>query len=152
MRIETQHFEQAISAEHRSHFVISMGWLDQQCAPIVDAWSDAVGAFFRAASVKRKHLRVFIGTSPFEITLTTGRLRYDRNGDTIANSLDDFIFIDVGCLLPLSHNLRVACIVEEFVHGYMNIEDEYLTSVVVANIWTGVRLEEGRYVDKTSAP
>jgi hypothetical protein len=151
MGIEAQTFEQAISEEHRSHFVVCMGWLDQQCAPIVTAWSDAVSAFFRVARVKRKHLRVFIGTSPFEITLTTGKLRYERNDDTIANCIDDCIFLDVGRLLPLSHNLRVACVVEELVHGYMNVEDEALTSVLVANIWSGVRLVNGRYVDVTSA-
>jgi hypothetical protein len=150
MRIDAQTFEQAISEEHRSHFVISMGWLDQQCAPIVNAWSDAVCAFFRFARVKRKYLRVFIGTSPFEITLTTGKLRYERKDDTIANCFDDCIFLDVGRLLPLSHNLRVACVVEEFVHCYMNVEDESLTSVLVANIWNGVRLANGRYVDVTS--
>jgi hypothetical protein len=55
------------------------------------------------------------------------------------------VFLDATKTAPLSEELQVACILEEFAHAIMNIQDEALVSDVVALLYPGVVIRDGKY-------
>ena len=79
------------------------------------------------------------------ISLGSGLLSYNPKPEVINAAVENFLFMDVAEMLPLPHQLQVACMMEEFVHGLMHVQDERLTSVIVAHLYPGVVLVDGRY-------
>ena len=58
---------------------------------------------------------------------------------------DRLIFIDAEKMVRYQKELQVACILEEFAHAIMNINDEQLVSDVVALLYPGVVIVDGKY-------
>ena len=118
-------------------------------ASIFNDVSQAFWAAARAlAPVVRLRRRAYIcfTTAPFRLNLANGELRYTPNPDVVHVSVEEFIFIDVNKLLGYAYPLRVASILEELVHVFMNISDETLVSIVVAQLYPDVQFVDGGYV------
>lgn len=142
--ITTPEIEAGIPERLRWCFLVSSANLNRVCLPVVQAFWEAVHVFAPAARLSSP-AQVILATRPFRITLGSGTLEYHPKDETINAAIEHLVFLDVGRLLPLAHELRVACIVEEFVHALMHVSDERLTSIIVAHLYPGVVLVDGRY-------
>lgn len=125
-------------------FLVSSANLNRICFLVIQAFWEAVRVFSPAARLSSP-AQVILATRPFRITLGSGTLEYHPKDEVINAAIEHFVFLDVGRLLQLRHELRVACIVEEFVHALMHVSDERLTSMIVAHLYPGVVLVDGRY-------
>lgn len=110
----------------------------------------------------RKRIYVLFATAPFKLKLPNGDLQYTPRNDAINVCVEDMIFLDCNKMISYPFSLKVACILEEFVHALMNITDEALVSKVVAELYSDIKLIDGKYYladeqnknsgDRTSLP
>lgn len=114
--------------------------------PVLEAFWEACRLFFPTVRIGGSHRQVVLGVAPFQLDLPHGSLKWEPNSNVYHIALETFIFIYAQKLLSVASNLRVACVLEEFVHSYMSVSDEDLTSKIVAAIYPGVRWEGGRYI------
>ncbi len=129
----------------RPFVLIDSPALPESCEPIARAFWTAIRAIEPALRVPRQ-INVVFATSPFTLNMPTGELRYTPKPEVINALVNDIVFIDCNKLIGRPFPILVACILEEFVHAWLNIKDEGLTSLVVTQLYTGVRLFEGKYV------
>jgi hypothetical protein len=119
--------------------------------PVVPTWlARAVGeaAHATAPAIRVPHqIYLVIGRAPYEVPLSNGRLVVTPNPEVIATELGGIVFLNVDRLAPLRHQHRVACVLEEFVHSWLNLVDyRELTTVVVATLYGGVVVVNGQWV------
>jgi hypothetical protein len=112
--------------------------------PVIKAFWAAANIINSVTHTKRR-IHVLFGQAPFVINLKTGELRYTPNGEVIHATIEDFIFLDCIKTHHLPFQIQVACILEEFVHALMQISDENLTTQIVAWLYDGVRIVDGKY-------
>lgn len=148
--ITASEIESGIPQQYRCYFLVSSANLNRECLPVVESLWEAVRAFAPAARLSSP-TQIVLDTRPFRITLNSGVLEYHPREETISAAIEHFVFLDVGRLLPLQRSLQVACIVEEFVHALMHVGDEKLVSLIVAHLYRGVVLVNGRYTPAVSA-
>ena len=142
--------EAGIPERYRCFFLVSAADLNRQCLPVVESFWEAVRVFSPAARLACP-AQIILAARPFRITLGSGVLEYHPYEKTISAAIEHFVFLDVGRLLQLLRPLQVACIVEEFVHALMHVADESLVALIVAHLYHGVVLRDGRYTVADSA-
>ncbi len=118
--------------------------LPQYFEPVISAFCIAANKIISVAMIRRPITIVF-GKSPFNISLTSGDLSYHPRIDVINACIENFVFIDCAKILPMPLEIQIATILEELVHAIMNVSDERLTSQIVALIYDGVHLVQGKY-------
>lgn len=144
MPITTADIEVGIPEAYRRYFLVSSTTLEETYRPTVEAFWEAIRVFSPAARFSRP-AQVVIAASPFRIQLASGMLSYEPRPDVINAAVEHFIFLDVVKMARLAYPLQVTCIVEEFVHALMCVSNEDLTSIIVAQLYSGVSLVNGQY-------
>ncbi len=143
--INTAEIEEGIVPEYRHFFRVSSLPLPRSMLGIVEAFWVATAAIGRAMWFSHP-VHVIFATAPFRLNLGQGELVFTpSNPQTINVHVEHLAFLDCNRMAPLPRDLKVACILEELVHSLMHITDESLVSVVVAFLYPGVRLVDGRY-------
>ncbi len=131
---------------------------DVSCNPLPPAMLPIAKAFWEAVScigpsvrfVRKTH--VTFATAPFRLNLPGGQLTYSPSGpETINVTIEPWVFVDCNKMQPLAYPFKVACILEELAHSIMHISDERLVSIVVASLYPGVFLVDGKYTPTDSA-
>lgn len=114
--------------------------------------SDSVNALVECVNIISSKIKIdqkvhiIIGTSPFRVSLSSGELSFTSKEQTIHVNIEKFIFLDFNKINLHHHHLKVACILEEFVHALMNVKDEILVSHVVQFLYSHISLnEQGQY-------
>lgn len=149
--ITTAEIESGIAADHRHFFRVSSLPLPRSMSGIVEAFWTATAAISRAMWFSHPAHVVF-ATAPFRLNLSQGELRYTPTNPQVINvHVEHLVFLDCNRMAGLPRELQVACILEELVHSLMHITDEPLVSVVVASLYPGVRLVDGRYTPVVQA-
>ena len=89
---------------------------------------------------------IIIGKSPFKITLKSGTFIYAMKTNVINSFAENFIFFDFNNMRKLPFPIKVAYILEEFVHAIMNVSEELLTAKIVNLLYPAVSITPaGRY-------
>ena len=91
-------------------------------------------------------VRVFIGVDPFTLNIQRQVMKLELSPETIAVNLHNFIFLDCNKLIGIEDPSRTAAILEEFVHAFMNVKDEDITSRFVAILFDEIQFINGKYV------
>jgi len=150
--ITSQDIEVGIATECRGFFLVSSAPLPRSMQCVVDAFWEAARRIAPAISVWHR-IQVIFATAPFSIKLSNGELRFiPSNPELIGVTIENLVFLDCNRIAPLHPQIQVACVLEELVHALMHIRDESLVSVVVARLYPGVTLTDGRYTVSGSLP
>jgi len=113
-------------------------YLEIHIAPGVPHNSNFVKTFQAATCLispaleKPTFLNVIVGSSPFELKIGHHKLIFEQSDTAAATHLKGVIFLNFGCLSQCTLRMMTAGILEEFVHGMMNIKDEPLVRNVVS--------------------
>lgn len=119
--------------------------------PLPMSYKSIVEAFWMATKkinpvvCARKRIYVLLATAPFRVKLPNGDLQYTPNPDVINARIEDMVFLDCNKMITRPFSIQVACILEEFVHAFMNVTDEALASNIVAELYDGIKLSDGKY-------
>lgn len=92
-------------------------------------------------------IQVVLGRASHQVSLQTkGHIVVTPNPDVIGMELGGIVFLNIDALERLCHQDRVASILEEFVHAWMNMADYGdLITVVVAELYHGVTVVNGQW-------
>jgi hypothetical protein len=90
--------------------------------------------------------------APFTLNLANGELKYSPREGVINVCLCDMIFIDCEKMIRYPFQIQVACFLEEFIHIVMHISDESLVLHIVALLYDGVEIVDGKYRVKSNSP
>lgn len=142
--ITAKEIESGISESIRPFFHIGSATLINQALPVIESFWQAVNIFVPKVRLVRP-MHVFFGTSPFRIEKENFDFSYSSKGDVINSVLETFIFLDVDKMFRYPKELQIASIIEEFVHGFMNVTDEDLTKEIVSKFYPGIILVNGCY-------
>ena len=144
-------FNESVPLSLKPYIHVASLLLPSQFAPFLDAFRIAVKCIEPRTRVVRP-LEIIIGKAPFELRLGNGNLRYTPKNDQVINvNIDDrMIFLDAEKMMRYPKELQVACILEEFAHTIMNISDETFVSHVVALMYEGVTVIDGKYHARTN--
>lgn len=150
--ITERDFNDAVPASLRAYVHVASIPLPGVCIGLLDAFRTAMSSLENKVRVVRP-LEVIVAKAPFNIVLGNGTLTYTpKTKDVINVHIDDrIILLDAEKMLPLPKALQVACILEEFAHAIMNISDEGLVSDVVALLYHGVVIVDGKYVPRAAS-
>lgn len=85
------------------------------------------------------------GTSPFRLNLGNGNLVFTPLDHVVQARVNSIIFIDIEKLLTYKPPYRVAMLLEELVHVLMHVEDELYVRSVVAELYPGISIVDGKY-------
>lgn len=133
-----------IPEQWRPTFGIVECKLSPKYKPVIESLWIAIKLFASISRLSTK-CKIILGKSPFIVELgANGKLTFTSD-DAINIAIENLIFIDVKKLLPLKPRIRVATIIEEFVHALMDVEDERLTSNIVALIHKEIKVLNGAY-------
>ena len=145
-QITEAQFNETIPVPLRPYIHVASLPLTSKFSTLLDAFRIAVNALEGKIRVVRP-LEVIIGKAPFNVRLGNGNLRYTPKDDQVINAhIDDrIVFLDAEKIGRYQQELQVACILEEFAHAIMNISDEQLVSDVVALLYPGVVVVNGKY-------
>lgn len=150
--ITSAEIEAGVSVEHRHFFRVSSAPLPRSMLSIVEAFWTATSAIGSAMWFSHP-AHIVLATAPFRLKLSQGELVYSPTNQQIINvHVEHWVFLDCNRMANLQQELKVACILEELVHSLMHITDESLVSQVVASLYPGVRLVDGRYTPVDSSP
>lgn len=114
--------------------------------PVVRSLHSAI-SIIASISKPTKKCVVIIGRSPFQVDVGIGDLQFTSAARTVNGYVENLIFIDVEKTSALAESVRVATILEEFVHVLMNISDEDAVSRVVAAIYPGIIWDGTNYLE-----
>lgn len=120
--------------------------------PVPETHTETIKALIKAIELICKKTKidkkyhVIISKSPFTVPLSGGKLIYEAKPETINATIDHIIFLDLEKLYNHKYQIKVACILEEFVHAVMNVQDECLTSQIVSFLYPEIQLNHlGQY-------
>jgi len=123
-----------------------------QSEPLHRSFTSIIEAFWLAARRINKVTRirrpifVYFGKAPFILDLSLGELRYTPKSDELINAyVEETIFLDCEKMMRYPFPIQVACILEEFVHAIMSVEDEGLVTQVVGWLYEDIVIVDGRY-------
>lgn len=144
MAITDEDFEKVIPAALAGFLTVERFNLPDEYMPVVDDFKKAAQAISRVIRIP-KRVNVLIGDSPFEVELANGSFVYTMHAGVVNTTFNDMIFLDCQRMLRYPKIIRVACILEEFVHSFLNISNEDIASHVVCQIYPSVSYSGGKY-------
>lgn len=130
--------------ELQPYIIISQSSLPLIFEPIVKALWDAAKIINPIIFTPRS-IDIIFGVNQFNINMSSGVMSYIPKNEVINVFFKDMIFINCDKMLLHPYPIQVVCILEEFVHAFLNIKDEQITSQVVALLYNGVILRDGKY-------
>jgi len=135
-----------IPEEFRPFFRISSMPAKDAAIPFFEAFWFAIKIFAPKIQLVRP-MQTIISTSPFEFELNHCSFTVTTNKSVINMVAENLVFLDVVKTMRYPGAIRVAVILEEFVHAYMNVTDEDLTKRIVTNFYDAVTLVDGCYAE-----
>ncbi|MEH8058099.1 hypothetical protein [Gallibacterium anatis] len=93
-----------------------------------------------------KTVNVIVGSCLFELSMSNSVLSVQILEPALHIAIENFVFLDLNVMLSLPPSLQKACAVEELAHVLMNIRDEHLVKMVVAEMLPDVAYQNGQYV------
>lgn len=145
-------FNTAIPVDLRPYIAVASNPLPLTFSPILEAFRIAVDCIHNKVRIRRL-INIIVGTAPFQLNLGNGLLSYAPHNENVINvHIEDMIiYLDTQKMLVYPREIIVACILEEFAHALMCIQDEDLVSHVVALLYDGIKIVEGKYEVKPTA-
>lgn len=143
--LSSAYIYEQIPIEIRPFFKIGMAEIPKEHIGLLDNIASAVKTISQFAHLN-KTVTMLIGSSPFELSIPSLRLSAQILEPALHVTLEGFVFLDLNSLLKVSPPLQRACVLEELAHSLMNVKDEHLVSVMVAEMLPDVRYQNGRYV------
>lgn len=131
----------------RSFFLITCEPLSRKAAPVIGSIWEAIKIFAPKIKLVRP-MHIVIGVSPFKVEQENFCFSFSSKGLVINSVLETFIFLDVDKMFCYSKELQIATVLEEFVHGFMNVVDEELTKRIVCSFYSEVILINGCYAKR----
>lgn len=123
--------------------------------PIPRSYEGVIEALWKATDIIEKSLRVpcrvhvVLATSPFELNLSNGKLRFETAEGVVSSCVENMIFLDLNKIYAYSNfHLQVTIILEEFVHVLMNVGDEELVKHIVAILYEGIEYRDGQFIPR----
>lgn len=117
-------------------------------------------SFWKACEIISKHIEfnkvvtVIIGNSKFELDFNSGFIQYIQKQKVIhVTLLKSLIYLNFE-KMPIDPNkmqykIRVAIILEELIHAFMNVTDEDLTHKIVVLMYDKIKYIAGKFEIKT---
>jgi len=133
-----------IPAEFRSFFQIVKLNPDLITLQLAESFWHSIALFGRVSRLS-KPCKIILDTSPFCIDLGVGKLSFLAEEKTYHIAIENIVFLDIKKAAMLPQNFQIATFLEEFVHALMDVEDEDLTSKIVAAIYPGIKYVDGKY-------
>lgn len=130
--------------EIRPFFKIVMADIPSQYANLLDNIAQAIRTIIPFVHLN-KTMNVVVGTQPFEFPAGGARLSARLSPQALHMAIENFAFLDLNHLIGLPDALQRACVLEELTHVLMNVKDEHLVSVMVAEMLPDVRYVNGKY-------
>jgi len=144
--ITIKDIEALIPDNLRELFLISSIPLPKPHFDTVEALIESLKIISMKLKINKKY-HLVIAKFPFRIPLSAGTLTYETKGSTINTLIENIMFFDFEKLYQYKHQIKIACILEEFVHALMNVQDELLTSHIVCLLYTDISCnDQGQYV------
>jgi hypothetical protein len=118
---------------------------------IPDEYAKTVGGFFIAlqhfacAVHNWRQTFIYFGESPFISESNLGHVHLTLFEPAVATCWHETVWIDVKRLSTHLFDIRVAVVIEELCHAFLNIRDESLIKKVVCHLYPRVRYENGWY-------
>jgi hypothetical protein len=110
--------------------------------PVVQAFWEAANALIPACRFSHC-VHVLFAFAPFRVPMASGLLSFEPASGVLNACVEHLIFVNCDDMLSIvTHQVRVACILEEFVHGLFHVSDETLTKMIVAYLYHGIRLND----------
>lgn len=100
---------------------------------------------------KPTYLDVIVGTPPFEIQIGHHKLIFQQADVALATTWKSAILLNAQAINRHELRYRTVAILEEFVHGFLNIKPEPLARIVVAHLFDRVVATETGYADRETA-
>ena len=141
--LNSDYIYQQISIEIRPFFHIEMPKIPKEYAALLDNIAQAIMIINRFARLN-KAITLFVGTFPLSVTLPHSRLAVEILEPALHISVENWIFLDLDQLFLVSPPLQRACVLEELAHSVMNIADEHLVKVMVAEMLPDVIYQNGQ--------
>jgi hypothetical protein len=133
-------------------------YLDIETADIPTEMMPTIEAFWTATKLIapkilglfRRGVTIVLSTPPYRRPTGVGTLSFvPSSSETIAVAFENMVLLDLNMLSGISDpELRVASILEEFVHCFMSVSDERLVGQIVALIYPLVTYDahhDGKY-------
>lgn len=136
---------QQIPMEIRPFFKIEMAEISEKNAHLLDNIAQSIQTISQFVHLN-KTVNVIVGSCPFELSMSNSVLSVQILEPALHIAIENFVFLDLNVMLSLPPSLQKACAVEELAHVLMNIRDEHLVKMVVAEMLPDVAYQNGRYV------
>src|SRR5437016_2395215 len=119
-------------------------------SPIPEKYALTIKAFWAALPPLAKAVQtwkqafIYFGESPFIDESSRGdRVHFTLSEQPVATCWHDTVWIDVKRLNSHLFDFRVAAVLEELCHVFLNIKDETLVKRVVCHLYNRVRYHNG---------
>ena len=146
--ISIQQIKESIPESLRPFIRISQSSLSPACLPVICALSEA-SKIIENIMFTPKCVDLIFGSTNFTVNMaTSGKFIYTISGDVINAYFKDMIFIDCDKMLKYPPQIQIVCILEEFVHAFLNVANENLAIGIVALLYDKVKIENGQYFVK----
>ena len=142
--LNSAYLYQQIPVEIRPFFKIEMADIPSQYANLLDNIAQAIRAIIPFVLLN-KTVNVVVGTQPFELQLQHATLSVRLFPPTLHMAIENFAFLDLNHMIGLPDALQRACVLEELTHVLMNVKDEHIVKLMVAEMLPDVRYVNGKY-------
>lgn len=142
--LNSAYLYQQIPVEIRPFFKIVMADISEQYAHLLDNVADAINTISQYAHLN-KVVNVVIASRPFELQFQHATLSVQLSEQTVQYYIENFVFLDLDRMNQLPDSLQRMAHMEELAHVLMNVKDEHLVSVMVAEMLPDVRYVNGKY-------
>lgn len=143
--LDSAYIYQQIPAEISPFFKIEMAEIQKKYTHLLDNIAQSIQTISQFVHLN-KTVNVIISSRPFELQLQNATLSVQIFEPVLHVAIENFVFLDLNMMLSLPSSLQKACALEELAHVLMNIRDEYLVKIVVAEMLPDVEYQNGQYV------
>ena len=93
----------------------------------------------------RPFFKIEMADIPSQLQLQHATLSVRLSPPTLHMAIENFAFLDLNHMIGLPDALQRACVLEELTHVLMNVKDEHIVKLMVAEMLPDVRYVNGKY-------
>ncbi|MDA3979010.1 hypothetical protein [Gallibacterium sp. AGMB14963] len=143
--LDSTYIYQKLPMETRPFFKIEMAEISEKHAHLLDNIAQSIQTISQFVHLN-KTVNVIVGSCPFELSMSNSVLSVQILEPALHIAIENFVFLDLNVMLSLPSPLQKACVMEELAHVLMNIRDEHLVKIVVAEMLPDVVYQNKQYV------
>lgn len=143
--LDSTYIYQKLPMETRPFFKIEMAEIPEEYVYLLDNIAQSIQTISQFIHLN-KTVNVIVGSFPLELSMSNSVLSVQILEPALHIAIENFVFLDLNVMLSLPSPLQKACALEELAHVLMNIRDEHLVKIVVAEMLPDVVYQNKQYV------